>query len=109
MVYQKNIILKELTIADVFGEISFFTGLPRTVTAKSRNFSELMYLSDREFIESIQKKFKHTYQKFKRCQDKLLKAAQEESVDKYKYLFVNCYICQARGHIAIECQFLEEI
>ena len=61
MMYQKNIVLKELTVEDVFGEISFFTGLPRTVTAKSRNFSELMYLSDKEFLETIERKFKHTY------------------------------------------------
>ena len=61
MVFQKNTVLKELTVEDVFGEISFFTGLPRTVTAKSRNFSELMYLSDREFMETIKVKFKHTH------------------------------------------------
>lgn len=109
MVFQKNTILKELTVEDVFGEISFFTGLPRTVTAKSRNFSELMYLSDKEFLESIERKFKHTYQKFKRCQEKLLKAQSQDSALRYKYLFLDCYICQARGHIAIECQFLEEI
>ena len=77
MVFQKNTVLKELTVQEVFGEISFFTGLPRTVTAKSRNFSELMYLSDKEFLESIERKFKHTYQKFKRCQEKLLKAQQQ--------------------------------
>ena len=74
MIYQKNTLLKELTVEDVFGQISFFTALPRTVTAKSRNFSELMYLSDKEFLHSIENKFKHSYQKFKRCQEKLLKA-----------------------------------
>lgn len=74
MIYQKNTILKELTVEDVFGEISFFTGLPRKVTAKSRNFSELMYLSDKEFLETIEKKFKHTHSKFIHCQEKLIKA-----------------------------------
>lgn len=109
MIYQKNTVLKELTVDDVFGEISFFTGLPRKVTAKSRNFSELMYLSDKEFLDTIDKKFKHTHSKFLACKEKLLKAQYDDSPDRYKYLFINCYICQARGHIASECQFLQEI
>lgn len=74
MIYQKNTILKELTVEDVFGEISFFTQKPRKVTAKSRNFSELMYLSDIEFMATIEKKFKHTEAKFRRCREKLLEA-----------------------------------
>lgn len=64
-----------------------------------------MYLSDKEFIGTIKNKFMHSFQKFKKCQEKLLKAQQDESVDRYKYLFINCYICKARGHIATECQF----
>lgn len=61
MTYEKNIVLSELSVEDVFGQISFFTGLPRTVTAKSKNFSELMYLSDKEFVGTIESKFKHSH------------------------------------------------
>lgn len=34
----------DLGSEQVFGEISFFTGQPRSVTARSRGFTELMYL-----------------------------------------------------------------
>ena len=68
-----------------------------------------MYLSDKEFLDTIKKKFKHTHSKFIHCQEKLIKAQYDDSPDRYKYLFINCYICQARGHIASECQFLQEI
>lgn len=46
MVTQKSskTFITDLTVSKVFGEISFFTGRPRSVTIKSRGFSELMYL-----------------------------------------------------------------
>lgn len=37
----------------IFGEISFFSGKPRTVTAQSKTFSELMYLNQHEFLKTI--------------------------------------------------------
>jgi|TARA_B110000285_G_C15034873_1_gene568682 CRP-like cAMP-binding protein len=42
----------------IFGEIGFFTGRPRTVTIKSKGFSELMYLDKYKFLKYItQSKF----------------------------------------------------
>ena len=40
----------DLGVEKMFGEIGFFTGRPRTVTAKSRTFSELVYLEKSKLI-----------------------------------------------------------
>ena len=34
----------DLKIGDIFGEISFYTGKARSLTSRSRGFTELMYL-----------------------------------------------------------------
>ena len=39
----------DLKIGDIFGEISFYTGKARSLTSRSRVFTELMYLDQFEF------------------------------------------------------------
>jgi CRP-like cAMP-binding protein len=40
----------DLNHGKIFGEISFHTGKPRSLTARSRGFSDLMYLDQLEFM-----------------------------------------------------------
>jgi len=109
MIYQKYTVLKDLSVEDVFGEISFFTGAPRTLTAKSRNFSELMYLSDVQFMECTKNRFSHSHKKLVKMQEKLKDPKNMNNKQKYKYLFIHCYICHEMGHIATECEFMKDL
>lgn len=51
--------------SQVFGQISFFSGLPRSVTVKSRGFSEVMYLDKLDFINLLRTKYNNQYSVFK--------------------------------------------
>ncbi len=43
----------DLKLGKIFGEISFYTGKARSLTARSRGFTELMYLDQYEFQEIL--------------------------------------------------------
>jgi len=43
----------DLKLGKIFGEISFYTGKARSLTARSRGFTELMYLDQYEFLEIL--------------------------------------------------------
>jgi hypothetical protein len=40
----------DLEVGSIFGELSFYTGQERKLTARSRGFSELMHLDQNEFL-----------------------------------------------------------
>jgi len=48
--------ITELGESEVFGQISFFSGAPRSVTVRSRGFTELMHLDQVEFLKTIHEK-----------------------------------------------------
>ena len=93
---------------EVFGQIAFFTGGARTVTVKSRGFSELMYLSQVEFLNCIYKKHTHAIRTYEEMREKLT-MNQVDPKNKYDPLFLKCYHCHAKGHIAIDCDFFHQI
>jgi len=45
--------IHELNPMDHFGEISFFTSTPRSVTARTINFTECLFLKQENFIEVL--------------------------------------------------------
>lgn len=49
----------DLKIGKIFGEIGFYTGKARSLTARSRGFTELMYLDQIEFEEILYTKHTH--------------------------------------------------
>ena len=65
----------------MFGEIGFFTGAPRTITIKSRGFSEVMYLDQLEFLN-------HIYSKHRQAASNYEKATKEAATKRaYQTLF----------------------
>ena len=96
--------IKDLTVQHIFGEIGFFSGSPRTVTARSRNFSEIMYLNQMDFLKTLIQKHTQAFQNYEEVRLKLIKNPNE-----YTPLFLNCYRCHSKGHIAIQCDFFYEI
>jgi CRP-like cAMP-binding protein len=90
--------IKDLSIGNIFGEIGFFSGQPRTITARSRGFSELMYLSQYDFLKTIHNKHTHTLNLYNKIRMLLFKNPSD-----YTPLYIKCFRCQARGHIATQC------
>lgn len=89
----------------MFGEISFFSGRPRTVSAKSKNFCETMYLDKLEFMKNIASKYPHAFANV----TKLIEVLNAPGNKSYHPLYSKCYHCKGRGHIAIDCDFFYEI
>jgi CRP-like cAMP-binding protein len=72
---------------DVFGEISFFSKKPRSVTVKAKNFTEVLYLT-RENFEEVCREYPEdaiTYDEIQR-----LTATKKND---YSCLKTICYIC----------------
>jgi hypothetical protein len=46
--------IKEIGVETCFGEVGFFSGLPRSVTANAKTFTETMYMEKAKFIEALQ-------------------------------------------------------
>lgn len=88
----------------MFGEISFFTGQPRSVTARSRGFTELMYLDQNEFLKRVHSNYAHTVARYEELRFKLT-----TDPTNLNPLYVKCYWCKGQGHIAINCDFFADI
>jgi len=53
----------ELKSNEYFGEISFFSGLPRTVSARTLAFTEMLFINSENFIE-VCKEYSEEYEHF---------------------------------------------
>ena len=96
--------ITNLKVQEIFGEISFFSGAPRSVTIKSRGFSELMYLNQVDFLRTIYQKHNHAVRTYEQMRFNLI--AEPKNLLP---LFIKCYHCHCKGHIAINCDFFNHI
>lgn len=78
-----------------FGEIGFFSGLPRTASVISVDFTELFYLDWKDLMSA-----------FEKAPDAKIAA---ESIEKkcktrdYSDIDIKCFLCKKKGHIVREC------
>ena len=97
--HKKNITLKVLKKGDCFGQITFFTGLPRKSTAKSVSFSSLFVLSKESFISIISQN-PADYEKFCVIKDEI------SLYNDYQEIFYRCEACLKQCHPVQECPYL---
>ncbi|KAL4498691.1 hypothetical protein ABPG73_003488 [Tetrahymena malaccensis] len=90
------LILSNLHENQIFGEISFFSGLARTASAKTIKASTIYKIDRQEFIKAI-KQNQGDYEYFKMIQDKIIYS--KSFID----LKIKCYSCQQIGHITKYC------
>ncbi|KAL4511456.1 hypothetical protein ABPG73_008534 [Tetrahymena malaccensis] len=102
-IYQQSIlkqgqisVVKTLTDGQIFGDISFFSGLQRQSSARSVNLSTLYKISRDEFID-ILKENKEDFERFKMMEDQI-KFQKEKAV-----IHNDCYYCKDSNHIANQC------
>ena len=94
--------ITDLQNKSVFGQISFITGQPRSVTVKSRGFTELMYLDKFRFLKCIDDKHQQASETYGEMYGELL-----SNPGDYTALNIKCYHCKCKGHIAIDCEFFD--
>ena len=87
--------IRDLRSEAYFGEIGFFSKKQRSVSVKSRDFTEVLAL-DSQFLEEIAMDFPKARKTFQRIKEEI-------SNCKYKMLKVTCYICDNPGHISVHC------
>lgn len=92
---QTHTFLVDLQKENYFGEVGLLTGDPRSLSAKSRDFTEVFILKKRDFnlvsenyIDAIKilRKIKDDYKK-----------------DDFTSLQTRCYICNSPKHLALKC------
>ncbi|KAL4499440.1 hypothetical protein ABPG73_008990 [Tetrahymena malaccensis] len=108
-IYQQQIqkenkvnVIKVLKDGQVFGELSFFSGLQRQASARSVNLSTLYKIRRDQFIE-ILKENVEDFERFKMIQDQI--AFQNE----LSSIHIECYNCKNMGHIAIQCPRIHKV
>ena len=94
-----EIMIKELKVGDHFGEISFFTGKPRLLSARSKDFTTLFAINREEFIKVL-KNHSDDFEKFCMIQDQIL------LYENYLPLKTRCFCCNQTGHLAQRCPLI---
>ena len=92
----ERISLRTLEKGAVFGELSFFTGQPRTASAKSNDFSSMIYIKRDEFL-SVLEKFPEDYEKYCFIRDQIVLERNFNSIN------TSCYSCKSLDHLIKDC------
>ena len=99
---ESGIMVKELGIGEHFGEIGFFSGKARSLSAKSKDFTTLFSINRREFIEVLMKN-SDDFEKFCMIHDQIV------FYENYLPLKVRCFSCNQLGHLANQCHLIHFI
>ncbi|KAL4489165.1 hypothetical protein ABPG73_005652 [Tetrahymena malaccensis] len=94
---ESSIVINTLTQNQLFGEISLFSGLSRTATARSVNLSTLYKISRQDLIDVL-KQNDEDFQRFKMINEQII------FYKDYSSLGLECYTCKKQGHISSLCQ-----
>ncbi len=88
--------LVDLFKGENFGEVGFFTENPRVCSAKSRDFTEV-YLIWRDDFMKIAEDYVYAFQAY----HSIRSYVKDEK--NYYPLKTECYLCNASGHIFLDC------
>ncbi|KAL4493290.1 hypothetical protein ABPG73_007097 [Tetrahymena malaccensis] len=91
--------LQLISQGNIFGEISFFSGLSRNACARSLNLSTLYKIDRNKFINLI-KENQEDFERFKMIEEEI-KILQDNTC-----LHLECYLCKNQGHFANDCPSL---
>lgn len=94
--YNADFPMKELESGELFGEIEFFTGTNRNISAKCKDFTTLLAIKREEFIKVLQNN-SDDFEKFCMIKDQIL------LYNNYFPLKLRCFCCKQLGHFVGEC------
>ncbi|CAI2366607.1 unnamed protein product [Moneuplotes crassus] len=89
--------IKELGVETCFGEVSFFSDLPRAATSTAKTFTETMFI-DRESFHEVSK----IYAKNQEIFEEIYALIRDKG--DLSPIGVKCYVCNELGHMAMECR-----
>ncbi|KAL4495236.1 hypothetical protein ABPG73_022281 [Tetrahymena malaccensis] len=89
-------VISTLSENQIFGEISFFSGLSRKASARSVNLSTLYKISREDFLEVLNEN-DEDFERFKMMQEQLI------FQNELSILYTECYTCKQTGHLAKSC------
>jgi hypothetical protein len=84
------------------GECAFFTGEARTVSAQSKNFTDVITLFKHEFLLTSDE-FPKAMATFLEIQDEIMQNRD------FSRIGVKCYLCEKLGHISVDCTEFEKV
>lgn len=93
------LVVSKLGIGDYFGEIGFFSGKKRVLSAKSKDFTTLFSVNRGEFVKVLQEN-SDDFEKFCMIQDQIL------LYENYYPLKLRCFSCNQLGHLAGQCHLI---
>ena len=79
-----------------FGEIAFFSNMPRILSAKSVEFSRLLFIKREKFLETLDD-FPHDKEMFCMIKDRIV------NYQEYEILDLKCAVCQESDHLLEKC------
>ena len=94
--------LKSLKEGNIFGEVAFFSEMPRTASCKSKEFTTLIRFDQNEFKQIIEENDEDKEQ-YHHIMD-MIKFYQN-----YDGLLLKCYSCNKRNHMIINCPLLHRV
>lgn len=96
---EAGVLVKTLGKGDYFGEIAFFTGNKRVLSARCKDFTTLYSLPREEFIEILRKNIED-YEKFCMIRDQIC------IYENYLPIKTRCFSCLQIGHISRNCNLI---
>jgi len=96
---EEPLVVRDLGVGDYFGEVAFFSGKNRFLSARSKDFTTLFCINREEFIKVLQKN-SDDFEKFCMIQDQIL------YYDNYFPLKLRCFSCNQLGHLAGQCHLI---
>jgi len=91
--------MSNLKDGSILGEMGFFTGQTRSVSALSKDFTSLLYIRREDFLTTL-KKFPQDYERYCQIRDQI-------SLNRnYLPLNLKCMACKQYDHLAIHCPLL---
>lgn len=93
---------KTLEIGEYFGEMSFFVGNKRLLSARSKDFTTLYSISRDDFLNILKNK-KEDFEKYCMIKDNIIFNGD------YSSLGTRCFSCNRMNHTLKECNFIHFI
>lgn len=93
---ESGIIIRELGAGECFGEIAFFSGQERKLSARSKGFTTLFSINREQFLKILIDN-PDDFEKFCMIKDQII------LYSNYFPLKIRCFACNQMGHLAMDC------
>jgi len=93
-------LITDLRAKKFFGELGVIKNEPRLLTAKSCDFTEMIFIQKRDFL-----KISENYIQSIRALNNIVNDLQ---VNNYSSIRLCCYLCHSNEHLALQCEIYKK-